>query len=237
MRVYVSYLRTRAAFILMYALASPWISSCFLVRLILNMQEAVRTYPLVSTDGTTSVSEEEFRYQTTFATSIFSTLSVAPGHVHVALVEYSEFPTAIYGDASFFVDSAARATGLANSAVPSLRGTAAGRALAYVAEKISINGRPGVPSAVVFLMDGSSQDDVREGAEALHALGTTVYAIGLGPSANFEQLEIIAGTDSGSLLQPSVAFDQFDGALVTDNLVADLCSSETQEECTKCRNR
>ncbi|XP_072365905.1 collagen alpha-6(VI) chain-like [Scyliorhinus torazame] len=173
-------------------------------------------------DGSGSLSAGHFMELKKFVTGVVSCFSIGPDQVRVGLVQYSKFP-----QTEFEVTQHASKTSL-EGAIKQIRhaggSTNTGAALTYMKKFISdakASRKSSVPSFLIIVTDGDSDDNVTNPALQLRQLGVTVYAVGVG-KINESGLPIIAGAKERVFYTTN--FDALQQ--IKNNIVQDVCSKE-----------
>ncbi|KAM9723783.1 LOW QUALITY PROTEIN: collagen alpha-6(VI) chain-like [Menidia menidia] len=131
-------------------------------------------------DESGSIGLENFQLVRAFLRSVVSSLEVGPDKVRVAVVTYSDRPTA-QAFLSTFRDKWEILQFLSTLPYES-GGTRTGAALNFTLSQVLVPGRgarEGVQKVAVVVTDGASQDGVSEAAIALRRAGVTVFAVGI----------------------------------------------------------
>jgi collagen type VI alpha len=143
-------------------------------------------------DASGSVQASNFQITLQFLQSVVNSFTIGPNDVLVGVVKYDnnayvEFPL------NRHTNKAALLNAIKNIRYTS-GGTATGKAITQmVGEFVPSKGdRPKVINLGIVVTDGNSGDNVKSAAQTAKAKGITMFAIGVGPNINQQQLVDIA---------------------------------------------
>ncbi|GLD53284.1 collagen alpha-6(VI) chain-like protein [Lates japonicus] len=169
-------------------------------------------------DDSGSIRNDDFNDMKTFITGFLNKFPVGPKHVRIGLVKYSTEPTLEF-DLTTYSD-----TERMKRAVEKIQhrggGTMTGKALSEMGPhfKKASESRHKVPTYLIVITDGKSQDSVKAPAEELRAQGINIYAIGVKNSTEAELIEI-AGDRKRTFYVTN--FDSL--KFINDDLIRDIC--------------
>jgi uncharacterized repeat protein (TIGR01451 family) len=174
-------------------------------------------------DGSSSIRFGKFDNELKpFAKSIVASFNVTPTGAHIGVIQFSgknELQTAIQLSSD---------PGLINAAIDQMQqingNTDIEGALRAAQSELNARGRPGVPDVVVLLTDGRADentDPIGEAA-AMKAVGTVIFAIGVGEFIDLNQLVAIASPPSATHVFTVGDFDQLSTKL--QELVVNVCA-------------
>lgn len=169
---------------------------------------------------------ENFQLVRDFLHNTISSLDVGMDNVRIAIVEYSDVPSAdvylnTFGDKHRILQHVKR--------LSYGRGkTYTGAALKFAKEQIFIKRRGSrreehVQQIAVVITDGSSADDVSEPADDLRRSGVTVFALGI-KNVNVEELKEIASYPPRKFVLSVESFSKLNelSKMLTKSMCADI---------------
>ncbi|XP_038591601.1 collagen alpha-1(XII) chain-like isoform X2 [Micropterus salmoides] len=174
-------------------------------------------------DGSTSISDSDFKIFLSVVSSVVSAFHIGPDRVQIGLVQFSYNPQTEWHLNAFQTEySLLQAI---NRLKPLGGDTNTGMALNFTLQnnfQPDVGMRADSKKIVVLLTDGKSQDDTRLPSQNLKDAGIEIYAIGV-KNANELELKSIASKPF-DIHTYSVADFSFLPAIV-DNLTINLCNS------------
>nr|XP_039270654.1 uncharacterized protein LOC120345319 isoform X2 [Styela clava] len=192
-------------------------------------------------DSSSSVKEPNFQLVREFVARVVNPLTIGPDAVRVAAMRYNRFniPEFTFSEVQNNTDLAERI-----SAIPyDGRGTRTASAIEFAISEMIMNPdsgrRLGVPLVTIILTDGRSKDSeaLPNAAKRLHEVSNRVFAVGVTPRVNEDELLTIADGETTNY-RAVETFADLDDDLV--NLVSDkLCTDaegfhELQDDLLNC---
>ncbi|KAM8967064.1 collagen alpha-6(VI) chain [Pelodytes ibericus] len=181
-------------------------------------------------DGSTSISDTDFKEMKNFMVSVVNDFDVAPTRVHVGVAQYSHLYTVHFKAQSFVTKDTLKKE---IEGITQINGnTLIGSALNKTETELfspSANSRinQGIQQLLIVITDGNSQDMVAKPAQDLRDKGIDIYAVGVGSVDNTQLLQI-----AGS---PNKAFSVNNFAelkSIKQRIVKNMCTTEISGNCS-----
>ncbi|XP_015259567.1 PREDICTED: collagen alpha-6(VI) chain-like [Cyprinodon variegatus] len=172
-------------------------------------------------DDSDSITERDFADTKNFIAGFIKTFRIKLNNIRIGLVKYSNSQTLEFYLSKKSSDSDVNK--LLEKVTHQGGGRRTGGALDSIDSRFQLI-TPGVPTYLILVTAGQSEDDVREPARKLGEQGVTVFAVGLKDSTQDELQEISGDSERSFYIRDYYLLKQ-----IKDNILRPICGSAGEE--------